>query len=198
MVLSSYVRSAVLLRAASRGAASTVSFSAFSVVSRIRTSSSTLVKRAVSIPRFAPLCSLGVAEKTSNTCEDYQRYASLGILGGFGLAVFGGVFGNMPSYAACAGDDGASSYSAADAESSVFTGFAFSPLGRPISDSLLKNNFVARTTEQLPEMRREIQAVELGKSASMDDTWRIATKSGQGKKGALTTVTNEIGDSTNK
>jgi hypothetical protein len=43
-------------------------------------------------------------------------------------------------------------------------------------------------------MRRELQAVALGKSAGIDDTWRIATKSGQGKKGALTTVTNEIGE----
>ena len=77
---------------------------------------------------------------------------------------------------------------------SLFTGFGFSPFACPISAELLKKNFVKRQTEALPGMQREIQSVVLGRAGATDETWRIATKSGQGKKGALTTVTSEIGE----
>ena len=79
-------------------------------------------------------------------------------------------------------------------KSSLFTGFGFAPYGCPISAELLKKNFIKRQTEALPGMQREIQSVVLGRAGATDETWRIATKSGQGKKGALTTVTSEIGE----
>ena len=73
-------------------------------------------------------------------------------------------------------------------------GQKYTPHGHGVSASVIGGNWERNAAENLSDWRREIQETRVRKAIAVDDTWRITTKSGHGKKGTLTTVTNEIGE----